>query len=92
MTENENGGYTATIQPIIYRRFMQNKDYLTVIAAYYSEENEIVKTDAHIVSDLENSTSFDVAAPSDVNAARGKIFIWDGSALNVRKLHSESFN
>lgn len=92
LTENENGGYTATIQPIIYRRFMQNKDYLTVIAAYYSEENEIVKTDAHIVSDLENSTSFDVAAPSEVNAARGKIFIWDGSALNVRKLHSESFN
>ena len=82
---------TVTVQPIVYRRFMQNKDYLTVIAAYYSAENELIKTIPVIITDLQNNSVYDIPSVESVSGAvSGKIFVWDSAVQNVSKLYSES--
>ncbi len=92
ITDKAEGGYTVSVQPAAYRRFLAaDQKYMTVITAYYAADGKLITADSRKIDDVVNLTQFDIQDKTEKGAARGKLFIWSGSIVGAKRLLSQEF-
>ena len=83
-TDNGDGTVALEVYPHAYKRLM-NGDYLSVVVAYYSENDKLVHAEIKKVTDMYNTAEFTVDKTVE-SSVRGKVFVFDGSILSNRQL------
>ncbi len=87
-TDNGDGTLTISVSPYSYKHLLSS-GYMSVVTAYYSDDDELVYADIHKVTDMYNPTEYTLNKTEN-SSVRGKIFVLDGSVISNRQLGSNS--